>query len=598
MIKNVGYFFVLLCVFFVVGCSGAQSADFEVTLLHVNDTHSHIDSSSIDLQLGGAKTRTKIGGYSQMISFIKEKYDSGVNPVLINAGDSITGTLYYTLFDGEPGAKLLNLLPWDATILGNHEFDAGDEGLLTFLNFLEVPVISANVVPQAGNILEGKWEPYRIIERDGEKIGIIGIDIVGKTQNSSNPSDQITFLDEIETAQKYADLLTEQGVNKIIVASHYGYSNEIRLAQETSNIDVVVGGDSHTLLGGDALTSVGLSPEGPYPTVVKSKTGDSVLVVQAHEYAQIVGVLSLSFDAEGIITKYEGTPVVLLHDTFRRKNADDKRVELEGDDREAVYKDIEANANLTIVQPESGSQDVLEIYRQAEEITNEYKDQLKDLQEDVIGAATEEIPGGSKLRIPSPENPQGHFTAAVTAQAFLEELQSMGKGNVDGVIQNAGGVRTPISKGDITYSTAYTLLPFANTLYLIQLTGEQIRNTLEDAVEYALSPDGSSGAFPYTAGIRYSVDITDSKEKGSRISDIEVETDSSWNPIDMDKLYMIGVNSYIAGGKDGYITLGEVAKEEGRGTDTYLDYANSFVNYVQKYRNIAKPETTNVTVQF
>jgi len=134
---------------------------------------------------------------------------------------------------------------------------------------------------------------------------------------------------------------------------------------------------------------------------------------------------------------------------------------------------------------------------------------------------------------------------------------------------------------------AYKLLPFANTLVEMDMSGAEIKLVLEEAIEYALQPDGSDGAFPYAAGLRWHVDST--RAAGNRLSEMEYKgrSDADWVPLNMEKMYRIVTNNYIAAGRDGYLSF-KTVKDDGRYEDTYLDYAQSFVDYVKDRGSIAK----------
>lgn len=133
---------------------------------------------------------------------------------------------------------------------------------------------------------------------------------------------------------------------------------------------------------------------------------------------------------------------------------------------------------------------------------------------------------------------------------------------------------------------AYTLLPFANTLLEVDMTGEQIVNTLEDALDFALNPDGSTGAFPYASGLRWDIDA--SQEKGMRFSNVEVKLkgETEWSAIDSTRVYKVVTNDFIGAGRDGYFTLGEIPDD--LTVDTFLDYALSFVDYVTDIGTLTK----------
>jgi 5'-nucleotidase/UDP-sugar diphosphatase len=179
----------------------------------------------------------------------------------------------------------------------------------------------------------------------------------------------------------------------------------------------------------------------------------------------------------------------------------------------------------------------------------------------------------------------------LVAHAFREMAKTS-----DIAIQNGGGVRTDIAKGDLTMGDAYKLLPFANTLVEMDMTGAEIKAVLEEALDYALQPDGSTGAYPYAAGLRWHVDA--GKPAGKRLSKMEFKgrADTSWSALDMNKSYRLVTNNYIAAGRDGYLTF-KTVKNDGRYTDTYLDYAQSFVDYVLERGSVGKLPASEYSTQ-
>ena len=570
----------------------------KLTILHINDHHSHLEANSrMGLDLDGESTRTKSGGFPAVVTKIKELRSENPNSLTLHAGDATSGTLYFTLFEGEADAALMNAVCFDAFVVGNHEFNNGDQGLVTFLDYLkegncQTPVLGANVQPEVGfsplakSSADDYIQPYTIVERNGEKIGIIGIVISRKTKMSSNPDDTTMFLDEVTTAQKYADELKSQGVDQVILLSHYGYENDLALAQNTSGIDIIVGGDSHSLLGD--LSDLGLKPSGSYPTMVNDASGNDVCVVTAWQYSQILGELHAEFDDKGNITSCIGTPHMMLADSFKRKNSDGERVEIEEGYRDAVYSVIKVNPSLSIVEPDADAQALLA----------GYSSKIDEFSSKIIGSVSEDlclerIPGQGKSKMcdPSKTAKNGSDISNIVAQAF-REMSNLS----DIAIQNGGGTRVDVAAGDYTLGDAYTLLPFSNTIVELSMTGQEIKNVLEDALDYALSPDGSTGAYPYAAGLRWDVDS--SKAKGDRISNLEFKgrSDSSWSSLNMSQMYTVATNNYISSGKDGYLTFGDISKE-GRVVDTYLGYAQSFVDYVKKVGTIKKLPLSEYSTQ-
>ena len=327
------------------------------------------------------------------------------------------------------------------------------------------------------------------------------------------------------------------------------------------------------------LKEIGLNSQGPYPTVVKNNDGNSVCVVQAWQYSQIVGELNVEFDESGNVKSCEGTPHLMLADSFKRKNADGERVEIEGEARMVALKAINDNASLNLISDDP----------KATEILKGFSAKVDELKSQKIGEVLtdlcfERIPGQgrSKLCDVSQTAKNGSDISNLVAHAFREMTRTS-----EIAIQNGGGVRIDVPKGDFSIGTAYKLLPFANTIVELQMTGAEISQVLEEALDLALKPDGSTGAYRYAAGLRWQIDANESF--GSRFSKIQFKgpNDSSWVDLDMGRTYRVATNNYIAAGKDGYKMFGVVSKS-GRIVDTYLDYAQSFVDYVKKYKSIDK----------
>lgn len=544
----------------------------ELSIIHMNDIHSHIASEKMALEFGGAKVHVEIGGYPRAVTKIKSLQTENENTLTLNAGDTFQGTLYYSFFDGDADSDMMNMIAWDAMSLGNHEFDDGDQHLADYLSSLTTlsneTVLASNIEVPAGNPLENKWSPYTIKWfPNGAKVGVIGIDIVGKTKYSSNPSDEVVFRDEVETAQKYIDELQEKGINKIVLLSHVGLDNDKKYATQLSGVDIIIGGDSHSLMGD--FTNVGLtSHEIQYPFETLDKDGNKVCIGQSWEYAHVVGNMNVSFSGNGIVESCTGTNIALLGDTFMMNDN-----EVNATVKSEIDTVINASSNLEVVAKDSVTLATLQTY----------VDQVDLKKSEFLGNAAERlghnrIPGDHKDGIAA--LPLGSDIAPIVAKSFYDLSN-----RADACIQNAGGVRVAIEEGSVTYGDAYTLLPFANTLYELDMFGSEIKSVLEDAVDESLAggADGqiSTGAFPYAYGLRY--DVVGYEEKGNRIQNLEVKDRSTgtWSDITDTEMYVVVTNNYIARGKDGYTTFKTIQEERGEGVDTYLDYAMSFINYVK-----------------
>lgn len=561
-----------------------NDVDTSVNIVHINDHHSHLEPGDVELDFDGVVSEVDSGGFPRVAAKIKQLEGELDNVLKLHAGDAVTGTIYYSLFKGEADAQLMNEVCFDAFALGNHEFDDSDAGLATFLGFLngnpgicQTPVLAANVVPAVGTPLrptadESLIQPYVIKEIDGQRVGIIGIDIARKTQISSSPLDSTEFLDEKETAQFYIDELRGMGVNKIVVLSHFQYANEVRLAQELRGVDVIVGGDSHTLLG-ERFADLGLNPGGPYPTVVNNADGDTACVVQAWQYSDVVGELNVEFSKDGQVLNCAGTPHLLLGDNF----------DVAGADLDHVLGVIDATPELSIVAPDPVAQSLVDVYAADVEV----------LKQTIVGTATEDlclerIPDQGRSNIAGcreKTQANGGDIQQLVTEAFLQRSF-----RADVALQNSGGVRIDIPAGDISIDDVFTLLPFANTLVELELTGAEIKQVLEEAASSALGDFGSAstGAYPYAANLRWDADL--SQPTGSRFSNHEIRRKSTgvWEPLMDDDEVVVVTNSFLAGGGDGYFTF-ETAADEGRIVDTFIDYAQGFIDYLQQNVGGAAP---------
>lgn len=581
----------LLSAAMLAGCDGNDEngdTNFDLKILHMNDHHSHLEESDIKLDLNNSEYEFEMGGFPRVVTAFNKLSETSSNVLKLHAGDAITGTLFYTLFKGEADAAMMNEVCFDAFALGNHEFDDSDAGLVNFLDHLNptadaqcptTPVLAANVVPQVGtplaqNAVDDYIKPYVVKELSGEKVGIIGIDIANKTKNSSSPLDTTSFQDETTTAQAMIDELKDLGVNKIVLLTHYQYENDKALAAALDGVDVIVGGDSHTLLGD--FSSYGIETAGDYPTKLTDKSGNSVCVVQAWQYSYVVGELNVSFDAEGNVTDCSGTPHLLVGDVKEK-------------DGEEATNDTQLEAMSLIADIDNVRYTIENANAAA--VLKGYSDQTDALSAQKIGEAAdnlclERIPGQGKGSLCTSDDtkPHGGDIQTLVAHAFRNMSLTS-----DIAIQNAGGVREDVPAGDVTIGTAYTLLPFSNTLVELEMTGQEVKTVLEEAIDYALDADGSTGAYPYAAGLRWDADL--SQAKGSRVSNLEYKARnaSTWTAFDTSAVYKVVTNNYIAGGKDGYLTFATITGD--KYVDTFLDYAQSFADYtVQLNDNSEKLE--------
>ena len=548
----------------VGSCAGGlrfSSAPFQLAIFHINDHHSHLGPNpKKSLVVNEKELNVEVGGMERVAAFFRQNASKYPHTLKLHAGDALSGDLYYVLYKGKADAALMSDLCLDAFTIGNHEFDDTDENLAQFLRLLQQgpcppAVLSANTRPQLGTFLapSRQWEllqPYVVKEWGKEKVGIIGITVAAKTKLSSRPLASTQFLPEVATAQEYIRELKAQGIAKIILLTHQGYDSDLALASQLTDVDIIVGGHTHSLLGD--FTSVGLESDGPYPTSAKNADGDVVCVVQAYAYAEVVGELVANFVGDKIAS-CQGRPHLLVGEDFPVGNS----------------------PVLTGIAPDPATSKRLASFQQ----------HLDSLSKKKIATIPERICRQNPLK--GREANCGASVQSdvhqVVAQAFLAALPV-----ADLALQNGGGVRSDLPAGEFTVGLAYRLLPFSNTLYLFHLSGGQIKQVLEDAVGYALSA-GGGGSYPYGAGIKFAVNIK--MAKNQRVSKIQVRSKSNpgqWVDLVDDKSYQVVANSFIASGKDGWFTLGQ-ALAAGQGQNTYLNYTQTFIDYARQQKQLVRP---------
>jgi 5'-nucleotidase/UDP-sugar diphosphatase len=422
-------------------------------------------------------------------------------------------------------------------------------------------------------LLDGEGiQPYFIKTlENGDQLGICGITPKSKTEQSSFPDEGPTVGEEEESARACVAELEAQGINKIVLLTHIGYLDDLTKITVIEGVDIIIGGDSHTLLGGETFIDFDFTSRGPYAALV-----NGVCVVQAWEYMKVLGTVNVQFDAEGQVLGCGGTPLVPFNgDRFTALDSEEE-FDLSPEDALIVSDYLKETG---IFVDEGESQEIIDILQP-------FRDQVDSIAMEMIATVSVNIchtRGGATSELCPDRQEQskvGGGVCVIVAQGFLFNLP-----NADFAIQNAGGCRTDILEGDFTYGNAYEVLPFSNTLVTLVMTGDQIRRVLEDAFNNFLDPDidGSSGSFPVAAGLRWHVDYT--MPFGERVTMLEmnVRLEGTWEPLDLDASYTIVTNDFIAFPRDGYLTFGEVDKEDPLAyVDTYVEYAQSLINYAEE----------------
>jgi len=560
----------------------------ELTVFHVNDTHAKLEPGfaefrlDIDDSLKGKRTFLELGGFPQLASAVAALRAEHPNNLFLHSGDVFQGTLFFTLFEGKADLDYLNSMGLDAMALGNHEFDKGSPTLGTFASGATFPILSANIDVSADKILSPHIKPYAVKRVDQARVGIIGL-VTPDTPYIASPGKDVVFQDPVESTAKYVKVLEGLGVNKIIVLSHLGYEKDKELAAKTRGVDLIIGAHSHSLLGD--FKDFGKTPDGPYPTIVKDASGADVLVVTSWQWANMIGVLKLNFDAEGKIVKYDGQAKLLAGKKALRvydlPGADGKlkRVEFaRGADGLYSVKEYDGRAYAAVPADPTPYYDALK------------KLDAKFSKDPRILFAEADPEGAAKLKMYSLSIDALKKKVATKAEEELKRANNVGPGpliadsmiwktGADIAIMNPGGVRVDLNTGDISVAKVYELQPFANTLMTMELSGEEVLKVLEDMTDFCITTYGvkQETAYVYVAGLKMTLAVN--APLGSRVRNVVVkQANGSYAPMEAGKKYKVVVNNFMGTGGDKNFTLGKLPAA--RKYDTGFIDSEAMLDYV------------------
>jgi len=497
------------------------SEPLSVTVLHVGDTHSYVMPHDLMLKLNGRDTLVSLGGFSLLASAIKDIRPGEKNILFLNAGDVTEGTIWMPKFEGMADFAAMNALNFDAVTLGNHEFARGTQLVNTMVDTIKFPVLAANMDFSQEPALAAGVKPYTVLECGGQKIGVIGL-ITPDTPGIARPGETVKFLPPEETAGKYISELNGLGINKIIVLSHLGYEPDLKLAGSVLGIDIIVGGHSHTFMGGPEFIEIGLNPETPYPTEVTGPGGDKVIIVHAWESNQMLGQIKLDFDDHGRISSYSGQPFIYSTDGFKLEDEQGWNCVASGTPQYAEIVEALAKNPGIKIYPSDPEMDL---------VLQPYVDQLASDLNTAIGTADEDL-----IR--------GHDTGPgpVIADAFLWRAKK-----VDPTVQLAlfdtYDVDYDIFKGPILASDVHMVLDLRHNLAAITLKGSLLKMMLEMGLNSHIKVKMPPPCFEL-AGFKMTIDM--SRKSEDRITEIQVATpEGGYAPMDMDADYTLVTTDFL-----------------------------------------------------
>ncbi|MDV6169979.1 metallophosphatase [Flavobacterium sp. DG1-102-2] len=257
----------------------------KITILHTNDVHSHIDPFPVD-----DPKYPNMGGAARRATAIQQIRQENPNTLLLDAGDVFQGTPYFNYYGGELEFKLMSMMQYDLCTMGNHDFDNGLEGFHKQLPHAKFDFVSANY-DFKNTILDGIIKPYKIFIKDGIKIGVfgLGIELSGLVEKKNYK--ETVYNDPLGVAQDMARILRHtEKCDLVICLSHLGFMykdesskiSDLTLARNTKDIDLIIGGHTHTFL--------------TKPYIEKNADGKEVLVNQVGCYGLNLGQIDFYFE--------------------------------------------------------------------------------------------------------------------------------------------------------------------------------------------------------------------------------------------------------------------------------------------------------------
>lgn len=406
--RKMNRFIAALCLVAAIGIGSACAED--LVILTTNDTHSQIDP---DFDGKGGILRRK--------ALIDSVRSVEKNVLLVDAGDIVQGTLYFSLYGGAVEYPLLDSLGYDISVLGNHEFDNGIDSLAYRQNTLKVTRLSANY-GLTETKLNGHYLPYIIKEYGGKRFGIMGINLNPEGMIDMANCRGLVYNNSLCVANETARYLKQiEKVDFVIMVSHVGYDSsstdspgDVQIVKAGNDIDLVIGGHSHTEIDPDNPTSVSWK--------VNNKTGREVPVTQTGKGGKNVGCIKIDLDSLTVV--YDLIPV-------------DSRW-----DGKAHYPALER-----FLAP--------------------YQEPVHKLLNNIIVQSAQYY-----------DNSSVEMQNWVADMAFEMTVNQSGM-NVDLAIMNKGGIRQSMPKGDVSEGLIGAMFPFNNKLVVIDVNGEELLEAFE-----------------------------------------------------------------------------------------------------------------------
>ena len=484
----------------LAGCASAplERAPIQLTVLHTNDHHGRFWPNS-DGEYGMAARKTLIDRIRA------ELRASGGQLLLLDGGDVNTGVPESDLQDAEPDFKGMNQIGYDAMAVGNHEFDKPMSVLAKQRQWMNFPMLAANIYTDGKRL----FEPYKVFDRGGWRIAVVGL-TTEDTQKMVMQSN-IVGVEFRRPAPELARLMPEMRAKAdfVFAVTHMGHytdgksgvnaPGDVEMAREVRGLDLIVGGHSQNPV---CMLAENKRNDAYVPgTPCAPERQNGAWIVQAHEWGKYVGRADFEIKGGKIeLKRYQLLPVNLK----QRAGADGKRLTF----AEPITEDAALREFLRPFQ--QAGQDKLGIE---------------------IGSA-DGVFDGDRVRVRQVPTNMGQLIA----RAMMERT------GADMALINSGGVRDSMPAGKLSYRDVLKVQPFGNQLAVVRMKGSELLSYLQAAAK--MTP--GSGAFPQTAGVRMLIE-------GGVLKTATI----GGQPIDANRDYRLALTNFTAGGGDGYPKISE-----------------------------------------
>ncbi|WP_438317422.1 bifunctional metallophosphatase/5'-nucleotidase [Sporosarcina sp. FA9] len=511
---------ILIIIALVTSVDGSKgnsaSPEESITILFTHDLHDNF----LPFEVRRNQGKYTVGGYARLYSAIKEQREKDPDAVLVDAGDFAMGTLFQTIYASDsPGLRMMGQMGYDATTLGNHEFDFRARGLAASLRAAKdsgdaIPkIVATNTIFPTDD--EGKIpanlqalkeamdhyevKDYLIVERKGIRIGILGL--MGEEAASNAPMSGVTFDDAIESAKSTAATLkNDEDVDLVIALSHSGTSDEKSksedelIAQKVPDIDVIISGHSHTMLKEPILVG-------------------NTIIGSSGEYGEHLGVLNISLDVnkKWKVNEYK---LIVIDDTLP----------------------LDPTTSETI-----------EKYKQL--IQEKYLRHFDMEFDEVLAYSPFDFTPFSEIGIELKEEPLGNLIG----DSFIHTVREL-EGNdyepIAAAVMPYGNIRDSFGKGDITVSNVFNVNSLGigpdeisgYPLLNIYLTGKELKTVAE--VDASITPIMDEVQL-YVAGLSYTLNTN--RFIFNKVTDVRLQDfDGTKEEIDDHKLYRVVAGLYSA----------------------------------------------------